>query len=152
MKPIIKHPNMQRFTHGKRYERIYRIWRSMKKRCNNTNLAAYKRYGGRGIKVCDEWNDSFQAFDSWAMSHGYADNLTIDRINVNGNYCPENCRWVTYQEQANNRRTNVLVTIGNETKTIAQWAAENNLKYDTVWRRFKNGVVGVDLIRGVANR
>ena len=90
--------------HGKRGSRLYIIWSSMKTRCYNGKSRAYKWYGGRGIKICDEWLNDFQAFYDWAMANGYKDDLTIDRIDVNGNYEPSNCRWITISEQQKNKR------------------------------------------------
>lgn len=129
----------QNTTHGKSYTRIYRIWRSMIKRCYYPSYEHYGIYGGRGIKVCDDWKNSFEVFDKWAMANGYAENLTIDRIDANKDYCPSNCRWVTMKEQGNNRSTNVNLTLNGETHNIKQWSEMFGISYGTVWSRLKRG-------------
>lgn len=112
-----------RRTHGEAASqtRLYRIWAAMKSRCNNKNNIGFHRYGGKGIRVCDEWN-TFEVFRDWAMSNGYSDELTIDRIDSNGDYVPENCRWVSYKVQSNNTSRNHYVTAFGDTKTISQWS------------------------------
>ena len=109
-------------THGKSHTRLYRIWTNMRNRCNLPTSTEYKRYGARGITVCDEWRDSFQAFYDWAMANGYRDDLTIDRIDVNGPYSPKNCRWATAHEQGRNTRRNRLLSYNGETHCITDWA------------------------------
>ncbi len=99
----------------------------MKYRCYNPKSQYYYRYGARDIKVCDEWLNDFKAFYDWSMANGYRDNLTIDRIDVNGNYEPSNCRWVSQKMQQNNRSNNRLITYNNETHTISEWAEICNI-------------------------
>lgn len=130
---------MTAFKHGKYYTRIYRIYNDMKKRCYNHSMINYKNYGGRGIKVCDEWRNDFMNFYNWAMNNGYTDNLTIERIDVDGNYEPNNCKWITYKEQANNRRNNVHLTYAGKTQTMKQWAEELDIKYSTIVTRHRRG-------------
>lgn len=131
--------NLDNKTHGMTGTRIYRIWQAMKYRCCNKNHTQYKDYGGRGIKVCDEWLNSFEAFYEWAVANGYSDNLTIDRIYINGNYEPSNCKWATRKEQANNTRRNHLITYKGKTQTIAQWEIETNISAATIEARLKRG-------------
>lgn len=108
----------------------------MKKRCYNQSDKAYKYYGARGIKICDEWLlGGSKAFVKWALENGYQDNLTIDRINNNGNYEPSNCRWIDKKTQANNTRRNKRITINGKTKTISQWADYTNINYGTLKAR-----------------
>lgn len=128
-----------RYKHGQYGSRLYETWQTMKKRCSNPNNRQYHLYGGRGIIVCDEWRNDFQAFYDWAMSHGYADDLTIDRIDVNGNYEPSNCRWATMKEQQNNRRNNHLITYNGETKTLKQWSEKIGIDWGVLYSRLKKG-------------
>lgn len=133
-------------THGKTNSRIYKIWHSMKSRCDYS-FKGSERYHGRGIKVCNEWSESFQAFMNWAMSNGYSDELSIDRINSNGDYSPDNCRWATLEVQNNNKSSNVLVDIDGEKKTIAEWARLSGLKYETIRSRISRGVTGKRILQ-----
>ena len=105
-------------THNQRHTKLYEVWKTLKQRCINPNSQAYKNYGGRGISVCDDWRDSFPSFYDWSMKNGYKEGLSIDRIDNNGNYCPENCRWVDKRTQANNTRTNHYLTYLGQTKTL----------------------------------
>lgn len=101
--------------------RLYGIWEDMKSRCLNSNNRRYSNYGGRGISISEKWNNYLE-FHNWAINNGYSENLTIDRINVNGNYEPSNCKWSTQKQQANNRTNNVYITFENKTLTRQQWS------------------------------
>lgn len=125
--------------------RIYSIWIGMKNRCNNPHNPKYSRYGGRGIKVCQSWNDSFESFYKWALENGYSEELTIDRIDNNGNYEPNNCRWSTNREQCRNRSTNVNITIGNSKRTLTEWCEIFNLDSSVIFARYhRNGFTSID--------
>ena len=132
-KTIISHT-----THRGTGTRLYSIWSLMKDRCTNKNNKGYKYYGGRGITVCDEWMHDFQAFYDWSMSNGYADDLTIDRIDNDGNYEPSNCRWATQKEQQNNRRNNHLLTYNGKTYTIAELSELFGIDKDVFRIRINN--------------
>lgn len=125
--------------------RLYQIWVGLKGRCFNIHNARYQRYGGRGISVCDEWRNDFSAFHDWAISNGYADDLTIDRINNDGDYCPENCRWTTVKEQCRNRSSNINITIGNSTRTLTEWCEIFELDSAKINSRYnRNGFISID--------
>jgi len=125
-------------THGMARQReqhpVYWIWSAMLQRCENQDHKYYKDYGGRGITVCDEWHDS-QAFIDWALANNWRKGLTLDRIDNNGNYEPDNCRWTTRKEQARNRRSNRLITFNDKTQTMAEWAEELNIPYHALKHR-----------------
>ena len=132
--------------HNKCHTRLYNIWRGMKDRCYNSNVLEYDNYGGRGIKVCEEWLNDFQAFYNWSMSHGYSDDLTIDRKENDGDYCPENCRWVTYKEQNNNTSRNRLLTNAGETHTISEWSEILGINASTISSRLSRGCSDVEAL------
>ena len=129
----------RQITHGKTNTRLYDIWAGVKGRCLNPNMKAYELYGGRGITLCEEWQE-FQPFYDWAMANGYSDKLSIDRINVNGNYEPSNCRWTDVETQQNNTTRNNFVTYNNETHTTSEWARILGINYHTLQTRLhRNG-------------
>lgn len=136
---LVIETNKTRKTHGLVKHRLYNIRKGMMGRCYNPNLSYYKNYGGRGITVCEEWRNDFQAFFDWAMSNGYSDNLTIDRIDVNGNYEPSNCRWITMKEQLGNKRTSRYIKYKGEEHTIAEWSRITGLRRDTIRARIERG-------------
>lgn len=130
--------------HGGTNDRLYKIWLSMKSRCYREKQKVYSNYGGRGIQVCEEWLNDYGAFRDWAYDNGYNESAahgecTIDRINVNGNYCPENCRWVSVKEQNQNKRNNRILTLNGESKTLTEWAGVIGVDSHTVYNRIKKG-------------
>lgn len=128
-----------RYIDGRKGTRLYSIYRNMKSRCYNEKATSYNRYGGRGIQICDEWLIDFSNFYKWSIQNGYKENLTIDRINNNGNYEPNNCRWTDIKTQSRNRNINHLVTINNITKPLISWCEEYKINYKTVRDRLKRG-------------
>ena len=128
--------------------RLYGIWQKMKDRCNNPNVLCYRRYGGRGIKICEEWElpDNFL---EWAIKNGYADDLQIDRIDNNGNYSPNNCRWVTIKKNCRNRRNNIKIDYEGELITVMELSEILQMSYSCLFSRYKRGLRGEDLIKSV---
>ncbi len=124
------------YIHGMTGTKLYKTRIHMLERCNNPKDKSYKNYGGRGIKVCEEWSKSFTSFRDWALANGYKEGLSIDRIDVNGNYEPSNCRWITMAEQANNTTRSVYITHNGETLTKADWVRKIGIKYATFSLRY----------------
>lgn len=129
----------KRKSHGKTHTPLYNVWYGVKQRCYYDNNVNYKNYGARGIKMCDEWKDDFQAFYDWAISNGYHKGLQIDRIDVNGNYEPNNCRWVNKVVNANNKRNNINFTYQDKTMSLKAWCRYFNISYKTCMTRYYRG-------------
>ena len=125
--------------HGLCNHPLYSVWYGIKARCNNPSSMNYPRYGARGIKVCDAWENDFLTFYEWSIRSGWEHGLTIDRIDNDGDYCPENCRWVTHEVQNNNTRNNVNITYNGKTQTITQWANELGINESTLRKRISRG-------------
>ena len=134
--------------HGKRKTRLYRIWANIKTRCYNERDPHFERWGNRGITMYAAWKDNFQNFYDWAISHGYSDELTIDRIDNNGNYEPLNCRWITVKEQNRNKRNVRFITYGGKTQTIPEWTKELHLGKETIRERLKRGYTDYEALFG----
>lgn len=126
--------------HSDSKTRLYHIYSGIKARCFNKNHPAYGGYGGRGITMCEEWKESFEVFRKWSLENGYSGAFSIDRIDVNGDYEPSNCRWASPKQQGNNTRRNLLIQIGNEIKTLSEWCEISNVKYSTAYHRIKNRI------------
>lgn len=124
----------------KRYkERLFMVYQAMRHRCYNPSDTRYKNYGGRGIKICPEWLEDYKIFKKWALAHGYGPKLSIERMDVNGDYCPENCRWITLSQQQRNKTNNRRIEYGGENKTLIEWCELFNLSYKAVHARLNNG-------------
>lgn len=116
------------YKHGGKGQRLYVIWKTMRQRCNNPKNQKYKNYGGRGISICDEWND-YASFREWAYENGYGRDLTIDRYDVNGDYTPDNCRWATLKEQANNKTNTHWIEDDGVEISMAEFCRRHDLNY-----------------------
>lgn len=125
-------------THGGSKTRLFRCWNNAKTRCYCPSSKDYKEYGARGIRMCDEWLQDFGTFQNWALGNGYSDSLTLDRINPDGNYCPENCRWVDIETQANNKRM-CFLTYNGETHTRKEWAEITGISRNNIANRLHKG-------------
>lgn len=134
-----KHETKNRI-HGMKGTRIYSIWCDIKKRCNNPNSKNYKNYGAKGITVCQEWCNDFVAFYEWSMKNGYSDRLTIDRINNKKGYSPDNCRWITFLEQQNNKLNNIVIDYNGESDTLPNWCRKYKKPYKRVYNRLSKGL------------
>jgi hypothetical protein len=137
----------RQYKHGFSNERMWDIWRNMISRCYDDTYENYKNYGGRGIRVCDEWKNDYLSFKSWALNNGYSDNLTIDRKDNDRNYEPSNCRWATEDMQNYNKRNTVYITINGETRNLKEWSDLSGISKGLIYRRFKKGWQGSDLLR-----
>lgn len=125
-------------THGRTHTKLYYIWHAMINRCENPSFKYYADYGGRGISVCEEWHDA-KVFIKWAEENGYEEDLQIDRKDNDGNYCPDNCRWVTKTINANNKRNNKIIEHNGEKKTLAEWARFYDVNYRNLFRNLNKG-------------
>jgi hypothetical protein len=135
-----KGSNNGNYKHGGKHSKLYHIWCSMRYRCNNKNLTSYINYGARGIKVCEEWDKDFSNFREWALKNGYIEGLSIDRIDVNGNYEPSNCQWITIDKQCDNKTNTIRIEYKGETKTLKQWSEILEIPRMTLYHRiFKLG-------------
>ena len=131
--------------HGMTHSRLYAVWANMIRRCNNPKANDWKFYGAKGVTVCDEWKH-FSGFYEWAKKTGYKDDLTIDRIDNNGNYCPDNCRWANWDIQMNNTTRNHYIEVNGVVKTAIQWCREKGISPSTFYYRINKGWTDVDAI------
>lgn len=134
-------------THCESKTRLYKTWITMKTRCYNSKANNYKDYGGRGIKVCPEWKYDYQAFSDWSKANGYSDTLTIDRIDNDGSYAPDNCRWITSFEQQSNKRSNRVLVIDGVANTVTEWGRIYGIDPQAIWARLNRGWSDEDSVK-----
>ena len=141
---------VEQINNYQRNTKLHWIWCSMKQRCENPKNKRYENYGGRGIYVSEEWKGiyGYTNFKQWAIKNGYKEGLTLDRINNDREYSPDNCRWVTNGEQANNKRTNVLVTYKGEILNLKQWSKKLGINYSCLQSRHYKGYTDIEIIEG----
>lgn len=135
----LKKMSLGNTKHGLSKSRIYGIWKNMINRCYREKDIHYQAYGARGIKVCDEWKNDSSKFFEWAFANGYRDNLTIERIDNDKDYCPENCTWIPKEQQPKNKRQNILITYKGKTMCTSDWAKEIGINANAIRYRFKHG-------------
>lgn len=126
--------------HGDTGTHLHNVWKTMRRRCYDVNHNDYKWYGSRGVYVCDEWKDNYLAFKEWAENNGYREDLTIDRIDSDGAYSPDNCRWVSMKEQCNNRHSSIFYTFNGQTHTLAEWSEIYDIPYSRLYSRLHRGI------------
>lgn len=137
--------------HGFSGKKLYSVYRAMRERCEKQTCKSYGNYGGRGISVCDEWKNDRALFFEWALKNGYQEGLQIDRIDVNGDYSPTNCRWITPQQNMNNVRKNIRFEHNGEIHTLAEWSSISGLPYGTVYERYKAGKTPAEILKKEGN-
>lgn len=138
--------------HNMSRTKIYKVWAAMKQRCGNENDKSYNNYGGRGITVCDEWREDFQAFYDWATANGYKEGLQIDRIDNDGDYEPGNCQWTTKKINLRNKRQSVFIEYNNEVHTVAEWSRITGIHRNTLDGRIRSGKPVEEIFKPVINR
>ena len=126
-------------AHRASKSKLFFIWQAMRRRCYDDKNISFQHYGGRGITVCEEWKLSFESFQAWSLQNGYEEGLSIDRIDVNGNYEPNNCRWVAKTLQSSNRRDSVWLTFKGETKILTDWADILSINQSAIRERLRRG-------------
>ena len=133
--------SMSRTTHGliKENFKLYKVWIGIKQRCNNPKSSSFNDYGGRGISICEKWESKFEDFHYWAISKGYKEGLTIERVNPNGNYEPTNCIWIPKKEQSNNRTSSVVISYQGITENASYWSEKTKIPSNVITQRIRRG-------------